>query len=226
MALVLSAAAQRTEWNPTARRRSLLAAGIALVAGSLGGCGRLIPSGHQTTEAAALPAGGYRLDPDHTAILFKVDHLGFSTYVGRFNRVTGTLDFDPVNPAASSLTVEIDMASVDTPNEELDDLLRGPGWFEVDRFPAARFVSRSVEVAGPASGRVHGDLTLHGVTAPVTLEADFRGGAYNLLSGRYTLGFAAKGLLKRSAFGIADLVPAVGDAVILELHAEFLRIDG
>jgi polyisoprenoid-binding protein YceI len=205
-------------------RRSIL--GACAVSLAMTGCGRLVPSGNQTTDTAALPPGSYRLDPDHAAVLFKVDHLGFSTYVGRFNRISGRLTFDPALPTDSQLDVTVDIASIDTPDDELDKTLRGPGWFDAERFPTARFVSRSITRQDAANGTVHGDLTLHGVTAPLDLAVHFRGGADNWLTGSYTLGFEAETQFQRTAFGIASLVPAIGDTVRLEIHAEFQRIDG
>jgi polyisoprenoid-binding protein YceI len=189
---------------------------------SLGACGYLVPAQHQTIDPAALRAGAYRLDPDHAVLLWKVDHLGFSTFVGRFDRLEGTLDFDPERPTEAALDVLVETASVSTHVPSLTDDLRSATWFDTARFPHARFVSRSVEVTGPDSGRVTGDLTLLGVTQPVTFDVTFNGGAANLLTGRYTLGFAAATVIDRSAFGLSTFVPAIGRVVTLEIHAEFV----
>jgi polyisoprenoid-binding protein YceI len=205
------------------RRRSILVATLCL---ALSACGSLIPAGHQTTDTAKLQKGNFRLDPDHTTVLFKANHLGFSTYVGRFNAISGSLDFDPASPAQAKLQTSIDVASVDTPSGDLDEILRGPDWLNAERFPTARFESRSITVTSPTTGMITGDLTLHGVTAPITLEVTFRGGADNLLTGFYTLGFEAKSTFTRSTFGIGSLIPAIADTVTLEIHAEFQRIDG
>lgn len=189
----------------------------------LAACGRLIPANNQTLEPSRLEGGAYRLDPDHFALLWKVDHLGFSRFVGRFNRVEGSLDFDPANPDASRLEILVDTASVDSRLPVLDDTLRGAGWLDVARFPQASFRSTAIEITGPASGNVTGELTLRGVMRPVTLAATFNGGAANLLTGRFTLGLSASAIIRRSEFGIDSLVPAIGDEVALEIHAEFLR---
>jgi polyisoprenoid-binding protein YceI len=191
---------------------------LALVA-----CGYLLPSHNQTFEPAKLPAGAYRLDPEHASLLVKLDHFGFSQLVGRFDRLEASLDFDPERPAAAHLTVLIDPASIDFNLPKFEQDLRGPDWFDVARFPQARFESRTIAITGDKTGRVTGDLTLHGVTAPVTLEVTFNGGADSLLTGRYTLGFAASGTLSRSSFGLGAYAPAVGDQVTLEIHAEFQR---
>ena len=194
-----------------------------LVSSSIGACGYLIPAHHQTTEPTALRAGAYALDPDHAVLLWKVDHLGFSIFVGRFDRLAGSLEFDPEAPEASAVEVVVDTSSVSTHVPSLTADLRSSTWFDTGRFPEARFVSRSVEVTGPDRGTVTGDLTLVGETRPVTFDVTFNGGAPNILTGRHTLGFSASAVIDRSAFGLATLVPAVGREVTLEIHAEFVR---
>jgi polyisoprenoid-binding protein YceI len=194
--------------------------GLAL---ALAACGYLLPSHNQTFAPAKLPAGAYRLDPEHASLLVKLDHFGFSQLVGRFDRFEGSLDFDPERPAAAHLTVLIDPGSIDFNLPKFEQDLRGPDWFNVVRFPQARFESRTIAITGDKTGRVTGDLTLHGMTAPVTLDVTFNGGADSLLTGRYTLGFAASGTLSRSSFGLGAYAPAVGDQVTLEIHAEFQR---
>jgi polyisoprenoid-binding protein YceI len=194
--------------------------GLALM---LGACGYLLPRAAPVAPTE-LPAGAYRTDPEHASLLFKIDHLGFSQLVGRFDRFDAALDFDPKQPGAARLTVLIDPASIDLNLPKFEQDLRGPDWFDVARFPQARFESRKIEITGEKTGKVEGDLTLHGVTAPVTLEVTFNGAGDSLITGRYTLGFAASGTLLRSTFGLGAYAPAVGDQVILEIHAEFERI--
>jgi polyisoprenoid-binding protein YceI len=190
----------------------------------LGACGYLLPRA-ETPPPGELPAGTYRLDPEHATLLFKIDHLGFSQLVGRFDRFDATLDFDSEKPAASRLSATIDPASIDLDLPKFEEQLRGAEWFDVSRFPEARFESREVVVTGDDTGRIIGDLTLHGVTRPVTLDVTFNGGGDSLLTGRYTLGFAAQGVLSRSDFDLGAYAPAVGDAVTLEIHAEFQRVE-
>ena len=190
---------------------------------TLAGCGYLLPSHNQTLEPEKLQGGAYRLDPEHASLLFKVDHFGFSQLVGRFDRFEGSLHFDPKQPQAARLSVLVDTASIDLNLPKFEQDLRGPDWLDVAQFPQARFESRTITITGEKTGRVTGDLTLHGVTAPVTLEVTFNGGADSLLTGRYTLGFAASGTLLRSTFGLGAYAPAVGDQVTLEIHAEFQR---
>ena len=189
---------------------------------ALGGCGYLLPRA-ASVPPAELPRGDYRLDPQHATILFKVDHLGFSRLIGRFDRFDATLDFDPQQPQAATLVAAIDPASIDLNLPAFEQDLRGPDWLDVARYPEARFESRTITITGADTGKVTGDLTLHGVTAPVTLDVTFNGGGDDLLTGVYRLGFAARGSLLRSTFGLGAYAPAIGDEVLLEIHAEFLR---
>jgi polyisoprenoid-binding protein YceI len=206
-------------WLSAARLGALIAMSLWL-----GACGHLIPRA-ETPPPAELPAGAYRLDPEHATLLIKIDHLGFSQLVGRFDRFDATLDFDADDPAASRLGAEIDPASIDFNLPKFEQDLRGPDWFDVARYPEARFASRSIAITGANTGRITGDLTLHAVTQPVTLDVTFNGGGDSLVTGRYTLGFAGTGTLSRSAFGLGGYAPAVGDEVTLELHAEFQRVE-
>jgi polyisoprenoid-binding protein YceI len=189
---------------------------------ALGGCGYLLPRA-ATAPPAELPQGDYRLDSQHATILFKVDHLGFSRLIGRFDRFDATLDFDPQQPEAARLVAAIDPASIDLNLPAFEQDLRGPDWLDVARYPEARFESRTIAITGVDTGKVTGDLTLHGVTAPVTLDVTFNGGGTDLLTGAYRLGFVARGAVLRSTFGLGTYAPAVGDEVLLEIHAEFLR---
>ncbi len=188
----------------------------------LGACGRLIPAGNQQTEPLELRVGAFELDPNHATLLWKIDHLGFSTFVGRFDDFDASLDFTPEDPAASRLEVIVQTTSIDSGLPAMDETLRGSGWFDTERFPEARFVATGIDVTGDTTGEITGDLTLLGVTRPVTLDVTFNGGATEFITGRYTLGFAAEGAFERSEFGMNNLVPAIGDQVQLEIHVEFL----
>ena len=189
----------------------------------LAACGRLIPANNQTFDQARLPSGAYRLDPEHTALLWKVNHLGFTKYVGRFDRIEGSLDFDPKSASTSHLEVIVETASIGSVDPELDSDLRGSGWFDAATYPQIVFRSTAIDVTGKNTGRVTGDLTLHGVTRPMTLDVTFNGGATDIITGKYTLGFAATGTIKRSEFCVDDYVPAIGDEVQLEIYTEFER---
>lgn len=188
----------------------------------MSGCASLLTPDVRA-DPTTLRDGAYDLDPAHATLLFKVNHLGFSQYVGRFNAFEASLDFEAAAPEAAKLQVVVDMNSLDVNNPSFGETLMGAGWFNAESFPQAVFTSTSIEVTGEATGRVTGDLTLGGVTAPVTLDVTFNGGARNPLTQRYTVGFMASGAFNRSTFGISNFIGPVGDEVELEIHAEFLR---
>jgi polyisoprenoid-binding protein YceI len=181
-------------------------------------------------STAPVPGGTYRLDKPHASLIFRVSHIGFSNYTGRFATFDATLDIDPADPAAAKLEATIDPASlaVENPPAGFLDSLLGPDWFDVVKFPAMTFRSTKIEMTGDDTARVTGDLTLHGVTLPVAFDATFNGGyASHPFEPNARIGFSARGGLSRSAFGIAYGVPeegstmGVGDAVEFIIEAEF-----
>jgi polyisoprenoid-binding protein YceI len=206
----------------------LLSASLVLAAGSLAGYAaeEAIPSASE----APIPAGAYKLDKSHASLLFRVDHLSFSNYTGRFSRFDAQLQYDPAKPESSSVTVTIDPASlqVENPPEGFITTLIGEQWLDAAKFPQMTFKSKKVTSTGKNQLRIDGDMTLHGVTQPVTLNAKFNGGyAGHPFDPNARIGFSAKGSLKRSVFGIAYGIPAPGttmgvsDAVEVIFEAEF-----
>ena len=186
------------------------------------GCGTLIKP-NVKTGIVQLEEGSYQLDETHVAVLFKINHMGLSTFVGRFNKVDATLEFDPNNIAAAKLSAVIDVASIDVNNPDLEETLRGSSWFDTEKYPQAFFKTISVNLLDQNSAVFGGELTLHGVTAPMNLTVTFNGGANNMLTGFYTLGFSATSTFNRSTFGVDYLIPAIGDAVAIEVFAEFQK---
>jgi len=173
------------------------------------------------TDPAAVAAGSYALETHHARILFAVSHMGFSTWYGDFSGAAGSLTLDPKNPAAARLEVSIPVSSVSTTNATLDAELKSPAWFDAAKFPAIAFKSTKITRTGPATAEVAGDLTFHGVTRPVTLEAAFKASGVNPMDKAYTIGFAVTGRLKRSDFGVTTYVPLIGDEVELTISAPF-----
>jgi polyisoprenoid-binding protein YceI len=196
---------------------------ILLLTLTLAGCAGLIAP-EPEKEISALRPGNYQLDPDHTRVLFKVGHLGLSKFVGRFNKVDASLDFDPAKIGATRLDAQVETASIDVNNPNFEASLTSVFWLNSEKFPAAGFTTESVTQLGDNRIQILGSLSFLGITKPLRLEAVFNGGAFNLLTGKYTLGFEARGRLKRSDFGLDNYIPAVGDEVELEIHAEFQRI--
>ncbi|WP_293473331.1 YceI family protein [Phenylobacterium sp.] len=176
----------------------------------------------QTTQVPAQArAGAYTLNSDHSKITWSVNHLGFSTYVGQFHGVTGTLRIDPASLATTELQVTIDTNLVATLTPALDTHLKSADFLDTARFPTATFKSTKVVRTGDRTADVTGDLTLHGVTKPVVIHATFNQAGVNLADKQYSLGFDGKAVIKRSEFGVSGYVPAVGDDVTLQLAAEF-----
>ncbi|MEO0398608.1 MAG: YceI family protein [Pseudomonadota bacterium] len=175
------------------------------------------------TEADALRPGNYELDTEHAALLFKVGHLGFSSYVGRFERFDVSLQFDENDPTAARVDALIDMTSLNVANPSFSKTLQGPDWFDAEQFPDARFRSTGIEVTGDNTGVLTGDFTMHGVTKPITMDVIFNGGGYDVLRGAYILGMSATAKVKRSEFGVSKFRPLVRDTVKIEIEAEFMR---
>jgi polyisoprenoid-binding protein YceI len=188
----------------------------------LSACGILLKPKLET-DLVQLRSGEYQLDPRHAALLFKVDHMGFSKFVGRFKDFNATLDFRADDIAASRLEAVINMASVDVNDEELEDTLRSADWFDTQQFPQALFRTLAVENIDGNTADFAGELTFLGITRPVTIRIRFNGGATNLLTYKYTIGFAASSTFKRSDFGLDKYIPMVGDEIEIEVHAEFMR---
>ena len=172
--------------------------------------------------APALAADTYKIDSSHVYVGFEVDHLGFSTTYGRFNDVKGTIEFDEENPEKSSVTVEIDPASVDTGHAERDEHVRGKDLLDTATYPEMSFKSTSIERTGEETGKITGDLTLHGVTKPVTLDTTFtRKGTYPMTEEEIVaIGFNATTTIKRSDFGMDQWLEMIGDELPITISFE------
>lgn len=198
----------------------LLAASLLLA-----GCDSSVLTPDVETEITEIRSGEYSLDRDHATLIWKVDHLGFSTYIGRFNDFDASLDFDPENIENSSLEVIVNTASLDVNLPEFEDELRAD-WFNVEQFPQAVYRTTSLaETIDENTFVFHGELTFMGVTAPVALEVDFHRGARDISRRlQYVIGFSASASVQRSAFGLDNLVNiGIGDEVELEIHVEFIN---
>ena len=178
-------------------------------------------------DPSRVAAGTYALDPQHTLIGWRVDHLGFSDYFGVFGDATGTLTLDPANPAAAKVDVTIPVAKVLTASPGLNEHLLRPGkdGEKPDFFgpnPSnARFVSTQVTPgADGTSATIVGDLTLNGQTHPVTIAATFKG-AGTFPGMKPTVGFQGKATILRSQWGVSAGIPLVSDRVELDISAPF-----
>jgi polyisoprenoid-binding protein YceI len=172
-------------------------------------------------DPAAVQAGSYAIDSSHTLVQFSVNHFGISDYFGTFPGATGSLTIDPKNIATAKLDVTVPVASLSTTNATLDKELVSADWFDAARYSSIRFVSTKVTRTGPSAATVTGNLTMHGVTKPVTLAASFNAAAVNPLSKAYTLGFKATGVIKRTEFGVSKYAPLVSDETTLTITSAF-----
>ncbi|WP_292069813.1 YceI family protein [Brevundimonas sp. UBA7534] len=189
---------------------------------SIGAGGAVVAQAALTQNPAEVRAGAYELDSGHGKITWSVNHLGFSKYVGQFVNVKAELTLDPADPAASSLTATIPLTDVAPNDDALKRHLQTADFFDTANHPTATFVSRSVTVDSddPNEATVVGDLTLRGVTKPVTIEVEFNQAGTAM--GAYKAGFDGEATIKRSDFGINYALPAVSDEVELHIEGEFV----
>ena len=134
------------------------------------------------------------------------------------------LKLDPKALGATTLDATIDTTKVGTLNAALDTHIKAPDFLDVAKFPMATFKATAVKSTGASTAEITGDLTLHGVTRPVTLQASFTQGGLSPIDKKYTLGFQAKGVIKRSEFGVKSYVPNISDDVTLQIDAEFKAV--
>ena len=184
----------------------------------------LVACGH------AAAADVYKIDKNHTEIRFTYNHLGLTTQAGQFLDYEGTLSFDETKPEASVLEVKIKTSSITTHVPALDKRLRGPEFFDAEKHPVITFKSTKVVRTGAESGQVTGDLTMRGITLPVTLTVSFNFSGVHPLAlalAKYkdtsAVAFSARTELLRSSFGLGKFAPMTSDAVTLSIEAEFLR---
>jgi polyisoprenoid-binding protein YceI len=166
-------------------------------------------------------AANYTFDTDHAQGVFRWHHLGFSDPAGQFSQATGTLKFDPADPTKASVDATIDLKTLQTGLPELDQVLRSADFFDTASFPTASFKSKRVERdAMPRRLKVTGDLSLHGITQPVTLEVTLVKIGTNPRNGLPAIGFDATTTIKRSAFKLDAFVPQVGDDIPMRIILE------
>ena len=167
----------------------------------------------------AVAAETYKLDPLHTAVVWHVSHLGFSTPSGKFMNIDGTLVLDRPNLAASKVKLTIPITMMDTGVPEMDEHLKSKDFFDAANYPTATFISNTVEVTGKDTVIVHGTLTMHGVSKPEDLDVRINKVGENGHK-EPTAGFSATTTIKRSDFGITYYVPILPDEIRLEIETE------
>lgn len=166
----------------------------------------------------------YDLDPDHTQTIFHIDHLGYSTVSGSFRQLKGVLTLDEVHPEQSLVEVAIEASSVDTGVAARDGDLRSSEFFDVAHHQTITFRTTKVKRRGPRSADLSGNLTLLGISRPVTLRTTFNRVAPDPLRGnRMVAGFTATTAIRRSDFGMKAFIPLIGDVVRIDINAEAIR---
>lgn len=173
-------------------------------------------------SGAAIAADGYGVDGSHSAAIFKVKHAGVAYTYGRFNKISGSVVWDNANPAASSFEIAIDPESVDTDNDKRDQHLRNPDFFDTKQFPVLGFKSAAIKKLDDATYEVSGNLTIHGVTKPLTVKAVKTGEGKDPWGG-YRIGFETSFTIKRSDFGMTKVTESVGDDVAITFSIEGIK---
>lgn len=182
-------------------------------------------------DPARVTAGHYTVDGGHTLVGWRVSHWSISDYFGIFGDVAGTLHLDPQDLAATKLDVTIPVTKVTVASVGLRDHMVRPGkdgakpdFFGPD-MADARFVSAAIRRTGPLKADITGDLTLNGITRPVTLAAEFTGAGPHPRNNTLNIGFKARAAIMRSEFGLAYGVPTVSDRVELDITAAFEKAE-
>jgi polyisoprenoid-binding protein YceI len=164
----------------------------------------------------------YEIDPVHSTVLLKVNHLGVADAYGRFNEMSGEVRHNAEDPAQSKMKFTLKAASIDTNNDDRDKHLRGPDFFNAGEFPELTFESTKVEKKSDTEYAVTGDFTVRGTTKPVTF--DFKvGGTGQNMQGQEIFGGATEFTVKRSDFGIDYLPQALGDDVTVMVSVEGIK---
>lgn len=199
---------------------------IVLAVGVLGlGATSLLPA---WTPAGRAARETYAVDPVHSCVLFKIRHMNVADFYGRFNDFSGELVLDEADPAASSVRFEVQVASVDTNNEQRDTHLRSAEFFAVEQHPAINFRSTRVKDVDDDEVELEGELTLRGVTRPIKLKLQRTGAGPDAWGGQRA-GFATELKIKRSDYGMTTMLEGpnglkpLGDEVTLIISLETVR---
>ena len=172
--------------------------------------------------SAAAQERKWQIDNNHSAAQFAVKHLGISTVRGRFNKMNGTVQFDPTDVSKALIDVTIEAASIDTRIESRDRDLRSPNWFDVEKFPTLTFKSKKVE-SFAGRWKVTGDFTMKGVTREVVLDADPATAPMKDQRGVERLGTSATTRINRRDFGVGGSSAVASDEVTITIDLELVR---
>jgi len=174
-----------------------------------------------TRDPAKVPAGTYALDPRHASLVVKIPHMGFSKYTLRFTKLEGGFTYDPANWQTAKVAITVDPKSIDSEDGVFNKTIAG--YFEPDKYPTIQFTSTQLTADADGKGQLTGELTMHGVTKPVTLDVEFNGYGPGLPLMASRMGFSGSGKVKRSEFGVNGARPFAGDMVDLTFEVEFVK---
>jgi polyisoprenoid-binding protein YceI len=171
--------------------------------------------------ASNIAPGKYVLEENHAYLSFSYSHLGLSHPQIQFTDFDAELDLNGNNMSESAVSITIDAASIDSTIPVLNQELRGAEFFDVENNPQITFETTSYKETSDNTGQLHGDLTVLGITKPVSLDVTINSAAMNAMNRREMIGISATGQLNRSDFGLTAYAPAVGDELSLSIQAEF-----
>lgn len=183
------------------------------------------PSAEPAAQPVVAQSGTYALDPAHTIVLASWNHMGYSNPSLNFADAKGELVYNAENPSASSVNVTLPLSGITSFTKEFDTHLRNSDFFDIAKFPEATFKSTSVTPAGVNKFTVAGDLTIKGISKPVTLDVTLNGAGEHPMTKQQAIGFDATTTLKRSDFGLEMAAPAVSDEVKLRITTEAQMAD-
>ncbi len=176
-----------------------------------------------TTLASAAMPTQWELDDSHTRVGFEVEHLGFSTTMGRFDKVDGTLNYNMKAPEATQMSFVIDTNSINTAWEARDEHLRKDEFFNVAKYPTMTFKSTQVDFINPIQAKVTGDFTLLGKTMPLTLDVTLKKLADSPMTKEPVIGFRATGNIDRAAYGMTAFAQGITTNVPIQIDGELIE---
>ena len=191
-----------------------------LIAGALGLL--VLPFVVQAQKADESVSETYKVDPVHTSVWFRINHMNVANFYGRFNEASGTFTLNAGNLDANRLEISVKTASIDTNNADRDKHLRTPEYFDSDKFPTIEFRSSKFKKISDNKFEVAGELTLHGVTKPLSIALE-KTGAGDDPWGNHRVGLETTFTIKRSEFGMTTMLGALGDDVRLTVAVEGIR---
>ncbi len=200
-------------------RRVLVVGGVVGLISAAGFLGGMSAPSAPSVEAPSMAAGSFNVDPVHSSVVFRIKHMNTAYFYGQFTDLSGTIAFDEAKPDASSMDLTLKMDSVDTHAKGRDDHLKSATFFNAAEIPTATFKSTAWKSAGENAFDVTGDLTLHGVKKSITVKFEKTGSGKGQ-KGEDLVGFETSFTVKRSDYGMTQMVGPIGDEVKLMIGIE------